>query len=68
MPVKALIRTEDKIKKYFYQYISTDGKRYTRYYYDPNDIKTKGVAWLSSCRQRTAIKVAEKQKDECWFD
>jgi hypothetical protein len=68
MSIKRKSETINGTKLYFYQYVTSDGKKFTKYYYLVNNEKTRIEAWLKSNLQRKAIKASTTQKDQCWFD
>ncbi|MDR3593425.1 hypothetical protein [Clostridium sp.] len=67
MSVKRKSEIINGVKQYFYQYVSSDGKKFTKYYYLVNNDQTRIQAWLKSCNQRKAIKASNSDKDKCWF-
>lgn len=58
----------DGLAAKYLQYRSQDGKKYTRYFYTKGDMDSYWKAFKAVRIQRTAIKVKENDKNQCWFD
>ncbi len=68
MPIKRKIQTVKGIKKYYYIYISPEGNKYKKWFYDKNNEESRLDAWILCVKQRTAIKAKQSNNNKCWFE